>query len=187
MGRDKAFLEIDGAPLWQRQLRILRELGPFEVFIAGTARSEWIKAGVEIVFDPPNDVGPLGGLVAALRRCTTPLLLALAVDLPKMTSEFLRRLLPLCSEEKGVILKRGKRFEPLAAFYPVACLPLAENLLRSKHYSLQELAARVLEERLVIEKRIPRKDIPLFFNLNTPDDFIALRKNRLRRPTPGIC
>ena len=40
MGRDKAFLEIDGVPLWQRQLQTLRELGPSETFLAGPMQSE---------------------------------------------------------------------------------------------------------------------------------------------------
>ena len=39
MGRDKAFLEIDGVPLWQRQLQTLRELGPSKSFLAGSNAS----------------------------------------------------------------------------------------------------------------------------------------------------
>ena len=86
MGRDKALLEIDGVPLWQRQLRTLQELQPSEIFFAGPAREAWIENGFECIADAANDVGPIGGLVAALRRCADARLLVLAIDLPEMTS-----------------------------------------------------------------------------------------------------
>src|SRR3984893_9307569 len=96
MGRDKAFLEIDSVPLWRRQLQILREVSPLEVFLAGPTQSEWIESGLETVVDAKIDAGPLGGLVAVLRRCKHTRLLVLAVDLPNMTSAFLGHLLSLC-------------------------------------------------------------------------------------------
>jgi molybdenum cofactor guanylyltransferase len=171
MGRNKAFLEIDGVPLWQRQIRTLQELNPSELFLAGPARSEWIKAGLEVVPDAVSDAGPLAGLVAVLRRCKTAQLLALAVDLPNMSSRYLERLLSCCEPGNGVIPKSEERFEPLAAVYPAACLPLAESLLEAKHHSLQELAVCALEQGLVTARMIAEDDQPLFFNLNTPEDF----------------
>src|SRR2546428_9892635 len=82
MGRDKAGIVLDGIPLWQRQFEILRELRPHEIFISGPPRKEW--SGLEVVADETPDAGPLAGLVASLRRCRSPLLLVLAVDLPRM-------------------------------------------------------------------------------------------------------
>ena len=38
MGRDKAFLEIEGEPLWQRQLATLRRLAPEQLMISGPLR-----------------------------------------------------------------------------------------------------------------------------------------------------
>ncbi len=177
MGSDKASLEIDGVPLWQRQLRILRELAPAEIFIAGPSRREWLDAKVKIVPDAVTDAGPLAGLVAVLRRCSTSRLLALAVDLPNMSSNYLARLLSFCQPRKGVIPRSSERFEPLVAVYPVASLPLAESLLQAGRCSLQELAVRAREHGLVVEQMIARDDEPYFFNLNTPEDFAAARNN----------
>jgi len=176
MGRDKAFLEIDGAPLWQRQLQILRELDPSKIFIAGPARPEWDESGLEIVVDAKTDAGPLGGLVAVLRRCKNTRLLALAVDLPNMTSEFLGQLLAICSNNCGVIPKRSERFEPLAAVYSTHCLPLAEKCLSASKYSLQQFARHATKIGLMTTKEIVNTEASLFFNLNTPADFAAIRK-----------
>jgi len=91
MGCDKAFLKIDGEPLWRRQLNVLEELEPRKIFIAGPACDEWCN--FEILPDAAEDSGPLGGLTSALRACPTPLLFALAVDLPRITGSFLRNFL----------------------------------------------------------------------------------------------
>ena len=70
MGRDKALLEIDGEPLWRRQLATLRALEPEQLMVSGPPRGEG-----ETVADEIEDAGPLGGVAAALpnarRRCSS--------------------------------------------------------------------------------------------------------------------
>jgi molybdopterin-guanine dinucleotide biosynthesis protein A len=176
MRRDKAFLEIDGVPLWQRQLQTLRELDPSEIFFSGPMQREWTESGLEIVADAKTDSGPLGGLVAVLRRCKNTRLLVLAVDLPNMTSEFLKQLLAMCSNNGGVVPKRNERFEPLAAIYPARCVALAESCLDAGEYSLQQFARRAASAGLITTKEIAEQEGALFFNLNTPADFAAIRK-----------
>jgi molybdenum cofactor guanylyltransferase len=176
MGRDKAFLEIDGIPLWQRQLQTLRELGPSEIFLAGPARHEWVESGLEIISDAAPNAGPLGGLVAVLRRCKNTQLLVLAIDLPNMTAEFFKELLEMCPMNCGVIPERNERFEPLAAIYPTCCLALAESRLKAAEYSLQGLARGAIDAGLMITKKIDDTEESFFFNLNTPADFAAIGK-----------
>ena len=176
MGCDKALLEVDGLPLWQRQLRILQALDPSEILIAGPARPEWMDRDLEIVADAAENSGPLGGLVAALRRCKSARLLVLAIDLPNMTSAFLGELLSLCPDNGGVVPKTNDRFEPLAAVYPARCLPLAESCLRSGEHSLQNLVRRAIKAELMITREIAAGEEPLFFNLNTPADFASIGK-----------
>ena len=174
MGRDKAFLEIDGVALWQRQLQTLHELAPPEIFLAGPTQPEWIETGLEIVADVGIDVGPLGGLVAVLRRCKNTRLLVLAVDLPNMTSELLKQLLAMSSNDVGVVPKRNERFEPLAAVYPARCLALAESCLNAGEYSLQQLARCATSSGVMTAKAIAENEESLFFNLNTPVDLVAI-------------
>jgi molybdopterin-guanine dinucleotide biosynthesis protein A len=170
MGRDKAFLKIGGVPLWQRQLRILRQLEPDELLLAGPRRTEWMSACDAIVADACADAGPLAGLVASLRRCRTPSLLALAIDLPQMTADYLRRLIDACAVGTGVVPTRGDRLEPLAAVYPLASLGLAEEQLLTESYSLQEFGRRCLAQGLLLSRPIAPNEESLFLNLNTPAD-----------------
>ncbi len=180
MGCDKAFIEIHGVPLWQRQLRILRQLGPHEVFIAGPAHADWIDACDAIVPDARDGAGPLAAVVASLRRCATPLLLTLAVDLPRMTTDYLRELLAGCADGIGLIPRLADRFEPLAAVYPVSALPFAESSLQSPNYSLQQFAARCVSEGLARVKQIELSEEALFLNMNTPEDLAAISQELLK-------
>jgi len=43
MGRDKALLEVDGRPLWQRQREVLQGLGAAELFLSVRPEQEWAR------------------------------------------------------------------------------------------------------------------------------------------------
>jgi molybdenum cofactor guanylyltransferase len=176
MGRDKAFIEVSGIPLWRRQLEVLRALHPSEVFLVGPVRDEWLENDVEIVADAVPDSGPLGGLVAAFRHCRATHLLVLAVDLPNITTAFLRELASECATKNGVIPIRDDRFEPLAAVYPKLSLSLAENLLSARTLSLQTFARRAVNEGLLKTRAITDGEERLFTNLNTPTDLAAIER-----------
>lgn len=167
---DKVFLPIGGIPLWRRQLRLLQQLGPEKIFLAGPTRPEWIAAGLEIVCDVEDGAGPFAGLVAALRSCSTSLLLALAIDLARMNVPYLKSLLESCAPGRGVVPTTRVRFEPLAAIYPIAALPLGENLLRLGRFSLQDFSASCVAQGLMKQKPVAPEEEEYFLNLNTPED-----------------
>ncbi len=173
MGRDKAFLEIDGIPLWRRQLAVLQHLSPAELMIAGPAHSEWTETGCVIVPDVRDDAGPLAGIVSSLRICSAPLLVSLAIDLPNITTDYLEQLIRRCSPAKGVVPAEGEQFEPVAAVYPKAALTLAETCLAVGKWSLREFARACVRENLVATVAISDDQKPLFLNMNTPADLQA--------------
>ena len=174
MGTDKAFIEIDGVPLWRRQLQMLEELRPHQLFIAGPAHEEWQEMHCAITPDAEPDGGPLAGIVAALRRCSTTLLLVIAIDLPNMTDRYLRQLIDSCAADRGVVPACGDRCEPLVAIYPKHSLSIAERCLAARDLSVQRFAACCVAEGLVVQKEITSGERPLFLNMNTPEDLRTL-------------
>ncbi len=168
MGRDKAFLEFQGEPLWRRQLVTLQRLEPAQIMISGSPRAEW--NGYEIVTDEIVDAGPLAGVAAALQKCATPMLVVLAIDLPQITTDFLRSLLTLCHDARGAVPRAADGFEPLAAVYPAGCAGLAAAALWSGDFSMQDFIRQSIEQGLLVEREISEEETPLFANLNTPAD-----------------
>src|SRR5258706_11754457 len=91
MGRDKAWLEVGGQTLLARQIGLVREMGATEIFISGRADADYSAFRCPILQDKFLGAGPLAGIERALDAAQSPLLLVLAVDLPEMKAECLRR------------------------------------------------------------------------------------------------
>jgi len=171
MGRDKAFLALpdSGLLLWERQWRVLEELLPEQILWSGPSRPE-LSANIRAIPDTRLSTGPLGGLSACLDVIRSDLLVVLAVDLPQMTSTFLRGLLPQCSTRCGIVARHGDYFEPLAAVYPRELKTLAASHLAQGRYAMQDLVREALKQKLLREFPLEEKDTALFKNLNTPSD-----------------
>ncbi len=149
MGRDKAWLEVNGQPLLARQLGLARELGAAEVFISGRADVDYDAFGCRVLLDKFAGAGPLAGIERALNAATLPLVLVLAVDLPEMNVEFLHRLGIGCAENMGAIPRVNGNIEPLAAFYPKTSW---------------KIAAESLETFWTAERRSPTRHVAMPFH-----------------------
>jgi len=170
MGRDKATLPLAEKPLWSRQLDVLRRLQPTAIWISAREAPSWLPPDIEVVLDVPPSQGPLSGISAGLRRLETSHLLALAVDLPRMTSEHLRKLARFAVPGCGVIPTNHDWFEPLGAVYPKEAAALAQEALTCSDVSMQSLARKLLERRLLMEYPLATEEIELYQNVNTPRD-----------------
>ena len=170
MGCDKRLIEIGGKPLWRRQVEILQSLEPAELVISGPPDGPWSEAGFRVIPDCRAGYGPLGGIASVLASVSAPWVLALAVDMPEMSGDFLRQLLCKCSNEVGVVPCTKNSFEPLAAVFPRECGRISEEQLHSGEYSLQAFVRKCYEARLVTRIDVQKKDAHLFRNLNEPAD-----------------
>lgn len=170
MGRDKAWLPLDGQPLLAKQIAVVRKLHPAELFISGRADTDYSSLGYPVLKDEFADAGPLAGIAAGLQAAAAPLVLVLAVDMPEMTSATLRDLVGRCGEGTGVVPRVGHRLEPLAAFYPTAAAPLALDLLRRQLRAVRTFAERCKKAGLVAVHEVAEADWKCFANWNAPDD-----------------
>lgn len=171
MGVDKATLEICGQPLWARQLGVLRELAPASLFVSARVQPGWCPAEVPVVFDRATACGPLGGLAQSLHELTTTHLLALAVDMPRMTAAHLRALWAAAGSETGVIPEICGDFEPMCAIYPSEALIEVNRALASQDFSLQSVVRRLLARNQMCAYNVIAKEASLYQNINTPLDF----------------
>lgn len=173
MGRDKAFLEIDGKTLLARQIAVARAAGALDVFISGRADTNYSAFDGLVLRDQFQQAGPLAGIERSLDAMATPLLLVLAVDLPGMSPEYLRQLFARCEGHVGVIPRIAGQIEPLAAFYPKAAGPLAEVRLRDGNKVVSAFAQNCVYSGLASFIDVPADDAPYFVNWNAPADLPA--------------
>lgn len=185
MGRDKAWLEVGGQTLLARQIQVVCDVGACEVFVSGRADVDYAEFGCRVLRDRLVDVGPLAGIECALAEMKTSLLLVLAVDMPRMTVDFLRQCLLSCEENFGVIPRVGGRIEPLAAFYPKISRDLINEMIseskiegerdgslqmRRKSMSPTGFAEQCVAQKFAKFVDVTEKEADFFSNWNSPQD-----------------
>jgi len=176
MGRDKAGLVFQGQTLLARQVQLARDVGAAEVFVSGRSDKNYAEWNGRVLVDNFPGAGPLAGIEAALRVCSSPLLLVLAVDMPQLNAELLRKLFSQGASGCGVVPRVAGRIEPLGAIYPRSAAGLAKEML-SKASGFTP-GVRVFAEACVADGRATFLDFPAvqanhFASWNVPQDLPA--------------
>jgi len=176
MGREKAFLELEGRTLLARALELAAS-DAAEVCIVGS-REKFSPFG-RVVEDVYPGRGPLGGIHAALSSSQTELNLILAVDTPFLRPEFLQYLLVQARAGSALVTlpRAGGGWQPLCAVYRRAFQPLAQEALAASRNKIDPLFAAV-PVRAIEEDELKRLafDPGMFDNLNTPEEWEQARQ-----------
>jgi molybdopterin-guanine dinucleotide biosynthesis protein A len=170
MGRDKATLVWHGRPLWEWQIEKLRKLRPAKILISAKSDLPWRPADVDLVLDVIPSRGPLSGLAAALACMETEHLLALAVDMPFMTTEHLRLLCDLATDGVGVIPMIDGDAEPLGAIYPNESRAVFLEALESNNFSLQPIVGKLVALNMLRVMPVSGSACRLYQSINEPGD-----------------
>jgi molybdenum cofactor guanylyltransferase len=169
MRTNKAFIKYQGIPMWRFQIDKLVKLDPEQLFLSVQQGAEFPSGPWSFVHDRSTELGPLGGLEAALRQTHSEFLLTLAVDMPRMTVNYLSDLLEQSGSAGTVPLLDGF-YCGAAAVYPVRILPLVEEILVGKDRSFQRLIGEAVKIGMLKAKEIPASQATLFANWNSPED-----------------
>lgn len=171
MGTDKAFLRVGNDLLIERQLRCLRESGATELLISGRAEVDYSHFAETVIRDELQQAGPLAGVAAALKASSSHLVFVLAVDMPRMTPAMIGKILSRCENAAGCVPCDRNGFQPLGAAFPISLLPLAEHLLRTGRYSMQEFVGQAIGEGFIHTLQLEQAEHVYFANMNHPHEW----------------
>ncbi|HKQ78473.1 MAG TPA: molybdenum cofactor guanylyltransferase [Blastocatellia bacterium] len=196
MNRDKAWLEIEGAPMIERVIAAARpavdRLGV--IVNAANPQIERYKKLAEshdamLIFDLHEHLGPLGGIHTALSHCgANESALILACDLPFTTTEFMSFLCDLHRDDIPhsafriphsitVPLDQSNRLQPLAAIYDHSLEGTVGRMLGENELKVDLLYSRVSTRRVGFSEFAHLPGAERFFvNVNTPEEYQALRQ-----------
>ena len=169
MGRDKATVEWRGLPLWACQIEKLRALTS-DIFISTRFAVPWRPADVKLVIDESPSRGPLSGLAASLATIETDCLLALAVDMPFMTSSHLKKLCDCAKRGFGAVPVVNGNLEPLAAVYPKRAASIFAEALNGTDHSVQQVVGRLVGLDMIREIPIAEAAGHFYRSINYPTD-----------------
>ncbi len=175
MGRDKAFLQLEGRTLLSLALEAASAVAASVWIVGSTAKFAAIAPVVEDMYP---ERGPLAGIHAALARTCTDLNLIMAVDLPLLQSCFLNFLISQAIETTALVVvpRAGGGLQPLCAVYHRSFAEVAERSLRAGKNKIDLLFAEV-ETRVIEPEELAQNGFSseIFRNLNTRRDWEEAR------------
>ena len=178
MGQDKRLLSVGEETLYARSLSVLRAI--FERVVVVVAQDSLLVASdAPVLRDLIPHCGSLGGLYTGLKQAGTQWVFAVACDMPFLDPDTIRHFIGLKSEGDVVMAKLQNGFQPMHALYHRNCLPVMEQLIQAKDFTIHRLVDHhSLHARLIMPAELARLDPDerSFYNINTPDDLAAARE-----------
>lgn len=164
MGRDKAFVEVDGVPLVLRVAKALSEAAT--VTAVGGDVIALSQLGLEAEPDLHPDDGPLGGIAQALGIGAHDVIVVVACDMPFLNGATVRQLVEAVDgHDVAVAVHDGQRHPTLAAWHRAT--PVGDAFDRGERSPM-----RVLDELAVVEVEL--EDARIAIDVDTPDDLTNL-------------
>lgn len=160
MGRDKATIEIDGAPAWRRSVGLLNECGFDDVHLVGGDPGRFTDVPHHDDVSPGR--GPLGGLVRALRFA--PWVFVVAVDLFELDAASVRAIADCPRDDCDVVHARsGTDEQPLLGWWGGGALGCVERALAADRLSVRGVLGSLRVRGVEVGSRAIR-------NVNRPED-----------------
>lgn len=176
MKKDKAFLEMDGQPLAERSLKVLKSVFS-EVLISTNKPELFARYELPIIQDEVFNRGPLEGLYQGLNAATHDVVFFAACDMPFLEKDLIRFLAKWSVDYDVVVPKLQTGLHPLHAFYHRRCLSAIKNNLKAGRLKIIDFYSACSV------KYVDETEMGQFFNLskvfcnvNTPEEWSHINR-----------
>ncbi len=173
MGTDKAFLKIDGIPMIEHILRVLKSIFDKIIIVTNTPQL-YTAYDAMVVTDAYDRRGPLTGIYSGLLKTTDEYNFVVACDMPFLNTGLISYMMGLAAGFDIVVPRIGGLSEPLHAVYSKGLLPIIKNRIQQGNQQIQGIFGETqVRVRYVTEVEIDRHDQERrsIMNLNTPGEY----------------
>ncbi len=172
-GRTKAKIIIDGRPLIERTIDVLKAV--FYDIVIITNNKEEFRSYMHIrkAGDIYHNLGPLGGLHSALKHTDREAVFVVASDMPELSADIIRHIIRRYedTECEALIPEYNGHIEPLHAMYNRNILHSLESFIeKGSGYSIREFLEIVDDKYIMINDSKKVKNP--FLNINSPEDLL---------------
>jgi len=182
MGKDKAFIEIDGIPIIQRICNVFEKLFN-EIIIVTNQKELYSGFKAKIVSDLIINRGALGGLYTGLFFSSNPYSFCVACDMPFLKEPMIQYLIKQANGYDVIVPRTEDGLQPLHAIYSKNCLESIKNIIGMGKYKIIDFYPLV-EKKIIEESEFISLDINLklmresFININTPEELNFLKTEK---------
>jgi molybdopterin-guanine dinucleotide biosynthesis protein A len=174
MGKNKAFLEINGQRIIDRIRSIFLEIFD-EVLLVTNTPLDYLDLNLRMAADLISNKGSLGGIYTGLFHSSHARAFVSACDMPFLNPDLIKHLLGLAPDFDIVIPRTEDGLQPLHAVYTQKCIPFMRDLLNRNDLKIIDFFHQVKIREVPIEEIRPiDPDLRAFLNINTPDDLRSL-------------
>ncbi|MEP7267504.1 MAG: molybdenum cofactor guanylyltransferase [Saprospiraceae bacterium] len=167
MGTDKGLLNFNGKPIVQKIINQLMPAVDKTIIVSNNVAYE--KFGLEVIPDLIADVGPAGGIHAALSHTDSEQIFVVSCDMPYITTDAIQYMIEQASQSQITLPLNREKIEPLFGVYSKECLPLWQQLIEQRMIKLQEMVTHFELLKINIENNELFNDF-LFLNINDNND-----------------
>jgi molybdopterin-guanine dinucleotide biosynthesis protein A len=176
MGKNKAFIEIEGTPIIQRIQALFERL--FDEIIIVTHQKElFSNLHAKIYPDLIPNQGVLGGLYTGLFFSSFTFSFCVACDMPFLKDSVIKYLINNIENSDVVVPKTKDGLHPLHAIYSKNCLEPIKKIIDLKKYRIVDfypmVKVKIIDEHEFFSLDPMRES---FINLNTPEELILIKK-----------
>ena len=176
-GRNKAFLDVGGQSILDRQLAGLQ---PFfrEILLVTRQPEVYATVPVHVVVDLYEARSSITGIHAGLVHSQAGYAFVVPCDTPFLQPAVIEMLLDELEPSCDIVVPfLDGHYEPLCAIYSKRCIPIIEDQLDRGDYKILDFFDQMNVTTLSTE-RIKAADPLLlsFFNVNTPTDLLACQQ-----------
>lgn len=165
MGRDKGFVEINGAYMIEHVIAAVAPCVTSLVIVAN--HDNYRQFGYPVIKDIIPECGPMGGIYTGLLHSSTMQNIVVSCDIPFITPSVISHLATATTEADVLCVSHSGKREPLCARYRKICALKMAPFLESGNYRMNEFLSSV-NTQLYLAHSIPGFDTIQLANINTP-------------------
>ena len=176
MGMDKGLMVFNGKAIVQRVMEQMKPAVNKLVIVSNNP--EYEKFGLEVVVDIIKNIGPAGGIHAALNHTNAEKNFLVSCDMPFITTGSIEFIIRHSLQSQITVPVYQCQTEPLFGVYSKECLTKWQELIQQGIIKLQDIISHFSLLKLDVDGNPLFYDSP-FTNINTQDDFKeAIKKSK---------
>jgi len=174
MGRNKAFIRVNGKSIIERTVNILKTIFT-NIIIVTNSPEEYQGFDAIITTDIIPGKGSLGGLYTGLKISPSLYSFVVACDMPFLNKEVIEYLISQKGDFEVIVPEINSEFQPLHAIYSKECIKYIEELVQKNDLKIINFYPKIRVKK-ILKKELLKYDPELrsFYNVNYPEDLITV-------------
>lgn len=177
LGEEKGLAHFNGKPLISYAIDVLKPICGTLFLSANNHLEEYAKYGCDIVQDEVKGVGPMGGILASLKKSESRFNIVLSCDTPFVSTALFKYLLTFAEYYQVVAPQLNDFIEPLCSVYSTNVLWELQKAIESGNYKIHDFFQKVTFKAMDIHPGLPFFSEDLFVNINTSKQLKGLGEN----------